>query len=550
MRPVRALLIYILVVFVGGALLAPWLYWLVQSQAHLFPKLAANPFHRFVHRSLLGVALIGLWPLMRSLGATSWRDIGWVCPKGQWKKLSSGFLLGFASLAVIAVSALLFGAREINQNLASAVIAKKVSGAMATAVVVAVLEETLFRGAIFGSLKKVFHWVLALLLSSAIYAIVHFLANASWTSPVTWLSGLELLPKMLSGFVDWQQVIPGFFNLTLVGAILALAYQRTGNLYFSMGLHAGWIFWLRSVRGGYYRKGGGKRMVLGHRKNDKWLAGIDCPHRDVNHLYTLVCATEKKRTAYVTAALNLPVKSWLDAALAFVYPEVCQMCGENPATPAEGFVCAQCWQGVRFVRPPFCQRCGLPYEGELTAPFECTNCREMELHFRSARSATVAQGVVLEVIHRYKYQRALWFEPFLVDLLIREAAPELRQEKWDWLVPVPLYSTKQREREFNQAERLAGRLSAAVGIPLNTRLLKRVLSTRTQTLLTRHGTLGQHAERVRNTRKCATERQTDCAGGRRVHHRRDHKRLRKNFVGRRSQGSLCLDSCPRALNPI
>ena len=40
--------------------------------------------------------------------------------------------------------------------------------------------------------------------------------------------------------------MPGFFNLTLAGVLLALAYQRTGNLYFSIGLHAGWIFWLKS----------------------------------------------------------------------------------------------------------------------------------------------------------------------------------------------------------------------------------------------------------------------------------------------------------------
>ena len=55
-----------------------------------------------------------------------------------------------------------------------------------------------------------------------------------------------LLPTMLSGFVEVEQIVPGFFNLTLVGALLALAYQFTGNLYFSIGLHAGWIFWLKS----------------------------------------------------------------------------------------------------------------------------------------------------------------------------------------------------------------------------------------------------------------------------------------------------------------
>jgi membrane protease YdiL (CAAX protease family) len=50
---------------------------------------------------------------------------------------------------------------------------------------------------------------------------------------------------MLSGFVEVERVVPGFLNLTLAGALLALAYQHTGNLYFSIGLHAGWIFWLK-----------------------------------------------------------------------------------------------------------------------------------------------------------------------------------------------------------------------------------------------------------------------------------------------------------------
>jgi ComF family protein len=140
---------------------------------------------------------------------------------------------------------------------------------------------------------------------------------------------------------------------------------------------------------------------------------------------------------------------------------------------------------VRFIRPPFCERCGLPYSGNLTAPFECTNCREMELHFSSARSAVVAGGIVLEVIHRYKYQRALWFEPFLADLLIREAKPALLEQQWNFIVPVPLHPVKHREREFNQAERLASHLSAATGIPLNDKLLRRVTPTATQTLLTR-----------------------------------------------------------------
>jgi competence protein ComFC len=184
-------------------------------------------------------------------------------------------------------------------------------------------------------------------------------------------------------------------------------------------------------------------------------------------------------------SLAMPIQSWLNVGLGFFYPETCQLCGDQPATAREGFVCRHCWTQVRFIRPPFCERCGLPYPGDMTTPFECANCREMELNFSSARSAVVARGIVRETIHRYKYQRALWFEPFLADLLIREAKPALDEQRWDFIVPVPLHSVKQREREFNQAERLARRLSAATAIPLRRKWLRRVLPTATQTLLTR-----------------------------------------------------------------
>lgn len=185
------------------------------------------------------------------------------------------------------------------------------------------------------------------------------------------------------------------------------------------------------------------------------------------------------------STIAAPIRNWLDVGLGFFYPETCQICGEQRATAGEGFVCRHCWTQVRFIRAPFCERCGLPYPGDLTAPFECANCREMELRFSSARSAVVARGIVLEIIHRYKYQRALWFEPFLADLLIREAMPVLSQRHWDLIVPVPLHSVKFREREFNQAERLARHLSAATKVRLNKKLLKRVTPTATQTLLTR-----------------------------------------------------------------
>lgn len=241
MRPLRALAIYIAVVFIGGALLAPWLYRLAQ----LFPQLANMPFHRFLDRSFLIFALAGLWPMLRSLGASSWRDIGVVPPYGQWNKLFGGLLLGFFSLATVAGIAIGFGGRGVVQDLAAHKVIGIIFSAIGTAVVVGTLEEILFRGGIFGGLRRVLYWPFALFISSVAYALVHFLQSAESTGSVGWDSGLLLLPRMMSGFTDVHAILPGFFSLTLAGVLLGLAYQRTGNLYFSIGLHAGWIFCLK-----------------------------------------------------------------------------------------------------------------------------------------------------------------------------------------------------------------------------------------------------------------------------------------------------------------
>jgi len=189
-----------------------------------------------------------------------------------------------------------------------------------------------------------------------------------------------------------------------------------------------------------------------------------------------------------------PLAGWLKAALSFVYPEICQVCHSERADQSQGFVCEACRSKLRFIEPPYCDRCGLPHEGAIGVAYECGQCQESKPHFSKARSVVVARDAVLDVIHQYKYNRAIWFEDFLAELLIRRAVPQLQAEKWDLIVPIPLHSTKEREREFNQAERLAARLSAASGVPMDRHVVKRVVATRTQTLLTRE-------ERLVNMRK-------------------------------------------------
>ena len=56
---------------------------------------------------------------------------------------------------------------------------------------------------------------------------------------------------------------------------------------------------------------------------------------------------------------------------------------------------------------------------------------------------------------------------------------------WDLIAPVPLHPVKLRERQFNQAERLAKRLGETLRLPVRADLVRRVIATPSQTRLNR-----------------------------------------------------------------
>jgi membrane protease YdiL (CAAX protease family) len=270
-RPLLALALFLAVVFVGGALLAPWLHHALQALA-AGTKLARTPFARVVNRSLLLVALLGIPFYVRASGVRRWADVGVDPRRLRWRRVAAGFALGFFSLAAVCGVALAAGARTLSPRTPGQ-LAGQFAGALATALFVAVIEELLFRGAIFGGLRRAMPWGAALVGSSAIYAIVHFMARPDNPPEIGWLSGLQVLPTMLAGMLEPGGLVPAFLNLTLAGMVLGLAYHFTGDILTSIGIHAGWIFWLKFY--GFLTKAvpGTDPVFWGTRKLvDGWLA--------------------------------------------------------------------------------------------------------------------------------------------------------------------------------------------------------------------------------------------------------------------------------------
>jgi len=189
-----------------------------------------------------------------------------------------------------------------------------------------------------------------------------------------------------------------------------------------------------------------------------------------------------------------------DAALSLVYPPHCIACGV--ATASGILLCDRCDDGIREIEAPYCRQCSLPFEGEITGEFTCSNCADRDFHFTASVSRYRARGVVRDLIHRFKYsseyhlrhQLAAWAAAGLED-------ERLRNPDFDALVPVPLHATRKREREFNQAEAIARLLSERCEKPV-LNVLQRIRYTDSQT---RH----DRAERMENLRGAFRMRQPD-----------------------------------------
>jgi uncharacterized protein len=240
LKDTARLLGYFAATILFGALAAPVLFWAAQSLAEhgIFPALAKFEFESFFHRALMLGAIVFLWPLLRWLRIKGRRDLG-LEPNRRWSRdIFIGFLL--SSLPVILCEIFLVQRGLYSMRAGFSWIA--ILPLIGTAVIVPLIEESLFRGLFLGVLLRGLRPWPANLLSAAIFSIVHFLkAPEQTTTTVRWFSGFVSLSHSFDQFSEPMLVLGGFTTLFVIGIVLAHARLSTRSLWLPIGLHAGWI---------------------------------------------------------------------------------------------------------------------------------------------------------------------------------------------------------------------------------------------------------------------------------------------------------------------
>jgi ComF family protein len=165
-----------------------------------------------------------------------------------------------------------------------------------------------------------------------------------------------------------------------------------------------------------------------------------------------------------------------------LFPSSCRLCHRLLDRPGERIICHDCWQMVYPPSFPFCPRCGRFFEIN-RKPDLCPDCEEQRWSFSLHRSCFRYEGLIKEIILLYKYGKI----KVLGQALARKCLSVLdASELWTGLeviVPVPLYSSRQRERGFNQSEVIARELSRRKKIRLVSGAIVKVKDTPPQASL-------------------------------------------------------------------
>lgn len=179
------------------------------------------------------------------------------------------------------------------------------------------------------------------------------------------------------------------------------------------------------------------------------------------------------------------LKGFLKTLAEIIYPRYCLLCRKrNPLLEADEPVCSSCISKIRPITSPFCKKCGRKILRFDASGGICALCCKSQFHFDRAFAGYPYEGVIKELIHQFKYKNKIALGKRLSGLLIEFTEEySLPLDGCDYVIPIPLYRAKLREREFNQARILARYLSCHYKLTQVDNNLQRIRNTATQTEL-------------------------------------------------------------------
>ncbi len=212
-------------------------------------KHGSYDFGKVLRRIILVVAVLIAVFFRKPLKISSFSTIGMKNYEGWLSQLQMGFMLGVGVFIVYTAFLCSTGVWILQMNIKS--IGSFIINLFETlliAGVVGCIEEALFRGFILQSFLQDMRVVSAVCVSSLFYSLLHFLKAKILVAPglQPCIGFIVCYQSFKNIFVHLPTILPSLIGLFLIGVVLSYACLRTRSLYFSIGLHAGWVFLIKT----------------------------------------------------------------------------------------------------------------------------------------------------------------------------------------------------------------------------------------------------------------------------------------------------------------
>ncbi len=244
----RAFAAFVLAIGLAGVLGAALAY-----PAYLLTSSFADwAFHRVASRLAMVVLALELIWLCRRLGLRTRRDLGFGLPRARFLRVGAlGAALGLATAGLGAAFLLGSGLRAPDPAFTATAgsVLRLLLLALSSGLAVALLEETVMRGAMHTAVDRESGPWAAVLLIAPLFALLHFFARVHLApASLHFASGFELLALSFAPLAHPALVFDAFLSWLAVGLILGLTRALSGNTATALGLHAGWVMVLRTLQ--------------------------------------------------------------------------------------------------------------------------------------------------------------------------------------------------------------------------------------------------------------------------------------------------------------
>jgi membrane protease YdiL (CAAX protease family) len=221
------------------------------------------PFPRIFDRTVMVTLLLAMLFAARDLQLGALLPLGFRRPaKESSLRVLRGLAVSFCAIAILFALALTAGGSGA-ANFGA--VASRVPGYILSAIAIAIIEEGFFRAFLLGGMRNDFGKIGALLASSAFYAVAHLVRSPArfYLTQYEPAAGLMNLTHSMDQLSHPATAIPTLIGLFLLGIVLGEAYLLTGSVYFSIGLHCGFVLGAKLW----------PKIIINHATQPWWIAG-------------------------------------------------------------------------------------------------------------------------------------------------------------------------------------------------------------------------------------------------------------------------------------